>query len=406
MGQPMLASALLFELEGVYVQSFDLATLHQDAGKSLATIISNLFAEVKRQSPSVIFIREIDEWWANIDEESRSVFLSHLSGLADHDPIMLLATLKGSFEQADPAMVKELFSYSSKNRFEVPRPDKASRLAFFQEATSRIRKVPDEFPPSEARKKRRLEELPIAAPVALRDPREKEAEQRSRDERLMLRVREWLSVFIEGKKAEYPVLNRRMLSREGVYGLPGFTDSLPGGGPRYEFKIVAGDPVDIIDHLLGFAYPNYKWTDLAYYAADETYHSLEDFVGDVDNWQREVADLGRSGYQMNESTATRLRERRVQGLEARDEARRTVAKIRAEMGEEELQDAFGRIRKQAQRTAAAAATTGGPSRQLLHPATNHQQCRIQRPDKLTGPRIRQLRSLRQRQGRFGCAHER
>ena len=345
MGQPMLASALLFQLEGVYVQAFDLATLHQDSGKPLAAIISSHFAEVKRHSPSVIFIREVDEWWSTIDQESRAVFLSHLSGLGDQEPIMVLATLKGSSDEADPGMMRDLFSFSSRNRFEVARPDRAARQGFFEQATSRVRKAPEDFPASDTRKKRKLEELPVAPPIINRVPLEKERQQERYDDRIVLRVREWLDTFVETKKEEFPLFTKRMLNRDGLLALPGINDRLPDGHMRYSWKVAPnGDAYQIRDNLLGHFIPNLRMEDVAVRLVEGAYNNIDNFVTDIFGFANEVSVL-LDYHTVVHAVRSRLWDRRTKALTMHDEARRCQFKIEGELGLDVLQDVVKRLRK-------------------------------------------------------------
>ncbi|KAI7029741.1 hypothetical protein KC352_g47648, partial [Hortaea werneckii] len=57
---------------------------------------------------------------------------------------------------------RDLFGFSQKNLFRLTRPDEPARLEFFEAIKDFIRKAPTEFPEPENRKKRKLEDLPVA----------------------------------------------------------------------------------------------------------------------------------------------------------------------------------------------------------------------------------------------------
>ncbi|KAL2124028.1 hypothetical protein VTJ04DRAFT_393 [Mycothermus thermophilus] len=163
MGQNYLASAILHHLEGVHVQTLDLATLLGD-GRPMEQVIVSRFTEVKRHKPSVVFIPSIDTWWASVTEMAITTLTTLLRSIPPSDPVLLLATADCTPEQLAPEILKELFGFSKKNRAVVERPDRECRLEFFENIISHLRKAPNEFPDPTNRKKRVLEDLPVAPP--------------------------------------------------------------------------------------------------------------------------------------------------------------------------------------------------------------------------------------------------
>ncbi|KAL2016030.1 hypothetical protein VTK56DRAFT_4340 [Thermocarpiscus australiensis] len=128
MGQNYLASAILHHLEGVHVQTMDLATLLGD-GRPMEQVIVSRFTEVKRHEPN---------------------------------PVLLLATAECTPEMLPPEILNELFGFSKKNRAVVERPERENRLEFFDNIIGYLRKTPPDFPDPANRKKRVLEDLPVA----------------------------------------------------------------------------------------------------------------------------------------------------------------------------------------------------------------------------------------------------
>ena len=59
-------------------------------------------------------------------------------------------------------MLRDLFGYSLKDQFKLPRPDEPARQEYFNAVVDYIRKAPFEFPEPENRKRRKLPELPVA----------------------------------------------------------------------------------------------------------------------------------------------------------------------------------------------------------------------------------------------------
>ena len=88
-----------------------------------ATIVQ-LFTEVRRHKPSVIYIPNLDTWYKTIGEGVISVFQGLVRALAPTEPVLLLGILEGETEYLDPQMIKDLFGLSRKNQFIIDRPPK------------------------------------------------------------------------------------------------------------------------------------------------------------------------------------------------------------------------------------------------------------------------------------------
>ncbi|KAF2141967.1 uncharacterized protein K452DRAFT_270645 [Aplosporella prunicola CBS 121167] len=182
MGQQHLGSAILHRFEGMHVQSFDLPTLLGDTAKSPEASIVELFKEVRRHKPSVIYIPNVNVWYQTVSNEVMSLFKSQLRALPANDAVLVLGMmeLEHESEKLDPSMLRDLFGYSTKNIYKVQRPDEASRKEFFENVIALIRKPPTEFPDPN-RKKRQLPELEEA-------PEPKEEEHRPTREELQNHV--------------------------------------------------------------------------------------------------------------------------------------------------------------------------------------------------------------------------
>ena len=81
-----------------------------------------------------------------------------------NDPVLLLATSETLPDALPPDALTRLFPYSRKNRAVIDRPERERRIEFFESVLAHVAKYPTEFPDPFARKKRVLEELPVAPP--------------------------------------------------------------------------------------------------------------------------------------------------------------------------------------------------------------------------------------------------
>jgi hypothetical protein len=127
--------------------------------------VVQLFEEVKRHKPSVIYIPNVNIWYDTLADAAKRTFVGLLRSLPPTDPVLLLGIMElEPGEEADPQMLRELFGYSTKNQYELQRPAAHAREEFFSAVIDYIRKSPAEFPDPDNRKKRKLEVLPIAPP--------------------------------------------------------------------------------------------------------------------------------------------------------------------------------------------------------------------------------------------------
>lgn len=148
-----------------------------------------LFAEVRRHKPSVIFIPNVDIWYKTVGEAVISTFTGLLRTLAPTDPVMLLGIVESELAQVDQGMINSLFGYSKRNQFEVQRPPKPARRDYFQGLADYLSLSPADFPEPTNRKKRQLEVLPPVPPepekpLAILSKQELKA-QKKRDRHLL-----------------------------------------------------------------------------------------------------------------------------------------------------------------------------------------------------------------------------
>ncbi|KDQ28800.1 hypothetical protein PLEOSDRAFT_1111948 [Pleurotus ostreatus PC15] len=169
MGQGYIGAGALHHLEGFNIQSLELGTLLSDSTRTPDAAIVQLFIEAKRQQPSVIYVPSLVGWCAAINEASRATVRAMLDTLAPTDPILFLAVVDGPFSSLPPD-VKAWFGPTRDNRVEILNPTSAQRRAFFDGLLNDVKRPPNMFPDGVKRRKRILENLPIAPPLEPRQP--------------------------------------------------------------------------------------------------------------------------------------------------------------------------------------------------------------------------------------------
>ncbi|PNS21444.1 hypothetical protein CAC42_1223 [Sphaceloma murrayae] len=165
MGQQYLGSALLNKFDGLYVANFDLSNIFKDSTRSTEAAIVQMFEEVKRHKPSVVYIPNVDIWYGALQPTTIQTFVGLMRSLPPAEPVLLLGVMNASVGEADKNMVRDLFGYSKLNRYTLSRPGPEARREFFQCIVDYIRTSPEEFPDPDGRKKRDLPQLPEAPAV-------------------------------------------------------------------------------------------------------------------------------------------------------------------------------------------------------------------------------------------------
>lgn len=89
-----------------------------------------MFAEARRQKPSVIFIPHVDMWYDTLAGPPLTAFMSMLRAIQPTDPIMVVGTAEVELDQINPELKRDLFGSSNTNFVEIARPVKVSLLGF------------------------------------------------------------------------------------------------------------------------------------------------------------------------------------------------------------------------------------------------------------------------------------
>ncbi|KAF8596521.1 AAA-domain-containing protein, partial [Ceratobasidium sp. AG-I] len=216
MGHAYVGAAALHHLEGYHVQSMDLATLVGDSTRTVEAGIVQLFVEAKRHKPSVIYIPALIGWCAAIPEAARLTMKTMLDTISPTDPILLLAVVEGDLVSL-PQDVRGWFGFSRENYVPLAAPTAIQRQAFFAELLDTTRKPPNKFPDAVKRKRRILEELPIAPPLPPREPSKAEvAAQVEADARTIEQVTYRLAPVLGDLKKKFKRFTKSVAEEYGI----------------------------------------------------------------------------------------------------------------------------------------------------------------------------------------------
>lgn len=132
-----------------------------------------------------------------------------LDTLAPTDPILLLAVVDGNFSEL-PRDVKAWFGPTKDNRVELVAPSITQREAFFEGLLNDVQRPPNKFADGMERRKRVLEELPIAPPLEPRKPTAAElALQEEHDQRVLTLLKYRLGPILTELKRKFKRFTKR-----------------------------------------------------------------------------------------------------------------------------------------------------------------------------------------------------
>ncbi|KAK3950779.1 hypothetical protein QBC32DRAFT_375476 [Pseudoneurospora amorphoporcata] len=303
MGHGYLSKAVLHYLEGVHVQDFGLPVVLNDSRPPEQVIVS-LFTEVKRHKPSVIFIPNVDAWWATLSDAAVTTFTTMLKGISPTEPILVLGTVETMPELVPAEILTELFGFSKRNRPVITRPDREQRVMFFLPIIQNLWKAPEEFPDISNRKKRVLEILPVAPPPPPRVPTKEEIKtQRQLDFHCLNLLKARLQPIMEQIQRRYrkfrqPVIPLNTISYLFQESDPNYVRPDVGEQEQRPFVISKDqNGVDgILDTKTGKFYYNLDSTTIEERLANGYYARPMDFYEDVKRLLLDVKTIGDKDY--------------------------------------------------------------------------------------------------------------
>ncbi|KAL7950426.1 hypothetical protein V8C42DRAFT_119897 [Trichoderma barbatum] len=300
MGQGYISSAILHHFEGIHVQNFDLPSLLND-GRAMEQVIVGLFTEVRRHKPSVIYIPNIDAWYAVLAGTLALVtFRTMLRSIAPTDPVLLLATADCEKKELPEEMVRDFFGYSRKNQMQITRPNRANRMEYFSKTLEYVKLQPRDFPDLDNRKKRVLEELPVAPPAPVKPPTKEEVKAlKKKDHQLLNALKIQLQPIMDQinrryKKFRQPVLQQSQIEYLFLEADPNYVRPDLAEGENRPFEIVKDKHGnDVLMHAeSGKYYYNLETTTIEERLSNGFYARPKDFLFDIKALARDAKNIG------------------------------------------------------------------------------------------------------------------
>ncbi|TVY55974.1 Tat-binding-like protein [Lachnellula cervina] len=298
MGQAYLGGAILNHFEGLHVQNFDLPTIFSDSARSPEAAIVQLFAEVKRHKPSVIYIPGIDTWYHTLTEAQITTFLGLLRAIPPTDPVLVLGITDAPPDQVSPHMLRDLFGFSKKNRFTIERPAKRHREEFFSTIIQYVQKTPKEYPEPLNRKKRKLEVLEIAPPPPPKPPTKEEIKaQKTRDHMTLNFLKVQIQPVMDQIQKKYRKFRQAPIQQVAIQYLideanPDFVrPDIPQSRP-FEFDTDKDGVKGLRETSSGKFYYNLDTTTIEERLSNGFYARPKDFLADIRSLAKDSRHVG------------------------------------------------------------------------------------------------------------------
>ncbi|KAF7510762.1 hypothetical protein GJ744_006128 [Endocarpon pusillum] len=309
MGQQYLAAALLNHFEGLHVQSFELSVLLGDSASSPEATMVRLFSEVKTHKPSVIYMPNVQTWYATLGQQVIMTFLGLLRSLHPTDPILVLGILEQEKdEELDQDFIKQLFGYSKRNSYTLSCPEQAARREYFKPLMRFVAMTPPEFPDPLNRKKRVIEELrpaPPEEPKAAPPPTKEELKiQKKRDRHTLNMLKIQLQPIMDQIRTKYRKFRSGVIEEHQIRYLydeadPGtvssdlHTELLARASFRpYEIGKDAHDEPGLLETGTGKFFYNLDTVTIEKRLSNGYYKRPKDFLADVKRLAKDARTIG------------------------------------------------------------------------------------------------------------------
>lgn len=202
-GLKYISNGLINKLDGVTIQILDFNKLFSDSSISIENLIIQLFNELKRNKPSVLFIPDLIGFFSTIPESCKSVIKYLINGLNPNDKILILIEIEGELTTDLLDEVEDIFDVNEDQIVHLRNCFKNEREEFFSFGFKSIFKTPLEYNDLEIRPKRILKDLPIIERPKVVDSVKSKKDQIKSDMKLKNALKIKLSGLMELFKTRY-----------------------------------------------------------------------------------------------------------------------------------------------------------------------------------------------------------
>ncbi|KAG7694286.1 hypothetical protein KL951_004164 [Ogataea haglerorum] len=208
-GQEYVANAVLHSFEGFNVQTLDFAKLHSDASITPENLVIQLFQELKRHKPSILYVPYVLGFLDEITPSLRSTISTLVRTLGANERVLVFGMVEDQ-QLLDDRYYDELaavFGFARSDVVQLGQPDERQRERFFESVWTCFHMTPLDYNELSLRPKRKLKELPKVEveeqPQTAANTATNDAELAKSDMRLKNTLKVKLSGLMDLFKARY-----------------------------------------------------------------------------------------------------------------------------------------------------------------------------------------------------------
>lgn len=144
-GQQYVGAAILNMLEGFQAQNLDLAAAFGDTLRTPELYLVQTFSEARRHQPLIIYISNIDTWFAVMPPTARAILGGLLRSLRSTEKILLMGIADCPYEDLDPEITLMLGALDALSHIALVSPGRDARVKFFSALQTALFMKPYEF---------------------------------------------------------------------------------------------------------------------------------------------------------------------------------------------------------------------------------------------------------------------
>lgn len=160
-GLKYLSNAVLNKLEGFTIQVLDLSRLYSDSSISVENLCIQLFSELKRHKPSILFIPDVIGLLTTMTDSLRSTIRYLIRGINSNDKILIFVEIEGELTSDLEDEIEELFDISDDEIIQIRDANIEEKSNFFQKFWDSIEITPNEYNDISIRPKKKEKKLEI-----------------------------------------------------------------------------------------------------------------------------------------------------------------------------------------------------------------------------------------------------
>ncbi|KAG0686797.1 hypothetical protein C6P40_003352 [Pichia californica] len=238
-GLKYLSNAILNKLEGFTIQILDLSKLFSDSSISIENLVIQLFSELKRHKPSILFIPDTIGLLNTINESLKSTIKYLIRGINNNDKILIFCELEGKIDNLILEDIEDLFDLNEDDIILIRDSNIEENSKFFENFWRSIYITPNEYNDISIRPKKKIKKFEIIETKLNSDINNekkliKERKEKARnDMRLKNSLKVKLSGLLDIFKARYKRFKKPVIDDSYLIHL---FDEIPDNMSNYQLK--------------------------------------------------------------------------------------------------------------------------------------------------------------------------